>query len=193
MAADGPGALQVCVWLQELVDALLLRRSSKAPGISGSGWEKRNWLGRSTPSSIATEFCPRNNLSLCSQWASCRAKSRQEEINGIENRVFRFRGQQFPSKMATNYPETRRTREIGVGLQYRSRRGSKMAEVKKPLCGGGRKIQLEIEREKKVKNPREDITGTKLTRRPRQLKAFQKLESSIKISSRGGERHGNDG
>jgi hypothetical protein len=56
MAADGPGGLQVCVWLQVAALLLLLRRSSKVPGISW--WEKRNWLGRSTPSSI----CGKNNL-----------------------------------------------------------------------------------------------------------------------------------
>nr|CAB3461082.1 unnamed protein product [Digitaria exilis] len=42
MGADGPGGLQLCVWVQVVVE--VLRRSSKMSGISG--WEKRNWQWR---------------------------------------------------------------------------------------------------------------------------------------------------
>jgi hypothetical protein len=39
MAAEGPGGLQLCVWVQVVV--ALLKNSSKLSGISG--WEKSNW------------------------------------------------------------------------------------------------------------------------------------------------------
>jgi hypothetical protein len=55
MGADGPGGLQLCVWVQDVVAEL--RSSSKLSGTSG--WEKSNWQGKSGPSSIVTENVPR--------------------------------------------------------------------------------------------------------------------------------------
>uniref|UniRef100_K3Z956 Uncharacterized protein n=1 Tax=Setaria italica TaxID=4555 RepID=K3Z956_SETIT len=88
MGADGPGGLQLCVWVQVVV--ALFRSSSKLSGTSG--WEKSNWQGRSAPSSIVTENVPRTNFPppvVNGQVARERCPKVKEKDEGIKNSVLR--------------------------------------------------------------------------------------------------------
>ncbi|AQK86952.1 hypothetical protein Zm00014a_029597 [Zea mays] len=79
MATEGPGGLQLCVWVQVVV--ALLKNSSKLSGISG--WEKSSWQGRSAPSSIVAENVCREQISppvVNGQVAQERCLKREREV-----------------------------------------------------------------------------------------------------------------